>query len=297
MGPIPTGLGEIYQFKISGGGRSPMDLRSIIDWEIAPRLRRVPGVVEVNSQGGELKTYEVEVDNDKLAGYHIPLSKLVEALSKNNANVGGAYLEHAEQQSLIRGKALISSLGDIENIVVGNSSTGTPILVRNLATVHFAPMVRRGFATQNGNGEVVIGVAMMLLGENLRVVADRVKQSLADIQKTLPPGVKIEPLYDRTELVTRTIHTVTRNLIKGGLLVIAVLLLLLGSFRSGLVVSVAIPLSMLVALIGMVQSGITGNLMSLGAIDFGLIVDGSVVIVENILRRLQKKNPKKMREM
>lgn len=289
MGPISTGLGEIYQFKVSGGGRSPMDLRGILDWEIAPKLRRVPGVVEVNSQGGELKTYEVEVDNDKLAGYHIPLTKLIEALSKNNANAGGAYLEHAEQQSLIRGEALIGSLGDIENIVIGNSSSGTPILVRNLATVRFAPMVRRGFATQNGNGEVVIGVAMMLLGENSRAVADRVKQSLDEIQKTLPPGVKVEPLYDRTELVTRTIHTVTRNLIEGGLLVIAVLLLLLGSFRSGLVVSVAIPLSMLVALIGMVQSGITGNLMSLGAIDFGLIVDGSVVIVENILRRLQQK--------
>jgi len=286
MGPISTGLGEIFQFKVSGNGRSLMELRSILDWDIAPKLRRIPGIVEVNSHGGELKTYEITVDNDKLAGYRIPLARVLEALSRNNANAGGAYLEHAEQQSLIRGEGLIGSLADIENIVVGNSSAGTPILVRNLATVRFAPMVRRGFATQNGQGEIVIGVAMMLLGENSRSVADRVRQSLKEIEKTLPPGVKIEPLYDRTDLVKRTIHTITRNLIEGGLLVIAVLLLLLGSFRSGLIVSTAIPLSMLVALIGMVQSGITGNLMSLGAIDFGLIVDGSVVIVENILRRL-----------
>lgn len=291
MGPITTGLGEIYQFKVTGPGRSLMELRSILDWDIAPKLRRVPGIVEVNSQGGELKTYEVEVDNDKLAGYHIPLSRVIEALSKNNANAGGAYLEHAEQQSLIRGEGLISSLSDIENIVVGNSPTGTPILIRHIGNVHFAPMVRRGFSTQDGKGEIVVGIAMMLIGENSLAVADRVKQSLHEIQKTLPPGVRIEQLYDRTDLVNRTIHTVSRNLIEGGLLVIAVLLLLLGSFRAGIIVSLAIPLSMLVAFIGMVQAKISGNLMSLGAIDFGLIVDGSVVIVENILRRLYLRKP------
>jgi heavy metal efflux system protein len=289
MGPISTGLGEIYQFKVTGLGRSPMELRSILDWDIAPKLRLVPGVVEVNSQGGELKTYEVEVDSDKLAGYRIPLPKVIEALSKNNANAGGAYLERSEQQSLIRGEGLIGSLSDIENIVVGNSSTGTPILIRNLGNVHFAPMVRRGFATQDGKGEIVVGVAMMLLGENSRVVANRVKENLAEIQKTLPADVRVEQLYDRTDLVNRTIHTVTRNLVEGGLLVIAVLLLLLGSFRSGLIVSLAIPLSMLIAFIGMVQAKISGNLMSLGAIDFGLIVDGSVVIIENILRRLHQR--------
>ncbi len=291
MGPITTGLGEIYQFKVTGEGRSLMDLRTILDWQIAPKLRGVPGVVEVNTQGGELKTYEVEVDSDKLTGYHIPLRRVLEALEKNNANAGGAYLERSEQQSLIRGEGLIGSLADIENIVVGNSPSGTPILMRHIGTVHFAPMVRRGFATQDGKGEIVLGVAMMLVGENSLVVADRVKSTLAEVQKTLPPGVSIVPLYDRTDLVTRTIHTVTRNLIEGGLLVIAVLLLLLGSFRAGLVVSLAIPLSMLIAFIGMLHSGISGNLMSLGAIDFGLIVDGSVVIVENILRRLHQKKP------
>jgi cobalt-zinc-cadmium resistance protein CzcA len=291
MGPITTGLGEIYQFKVTGGGRTPMELRTILDWDIAPKLRGVPGVVEVNTQGGELKTYEIEADSEKLTGYHIPLRRVIEALQKNNANSGGAYLERSEQQSLIRGEGLISSLEDIDNVVVGNSPTGTPILIRNIGTVRFAPMVRRGFATQDGKGEIVIGVAMMLIGENSLAVADRVKSSLSEIQKTLPPGVQIVPLYDRTDLVNRTIHTVTRNLLEGGALVIAILLLLLGSFRAGLVVSLAIPLSMLFAFIGMVQSGISGNLMSLGAIDFGLIVDGSVVIIENILRRLHERRP------
>jgi len=291
MGPITSGLGEIFQFKLSGPNRSLMDLRSILDWEIAPKLRQVPGIVEVNSAGGELKTYQVEVDNDKLASYHIPLRRVIEALSRNNVNAGGAYLEQSEQQSLIRGEALIGSLSDIETIVVGNSPTGTPILIRNIAAVNFAPMVRRGFATQDGKGEIVVGVAMMLLGENSRVVAQRVKESLREIGKTLPEGVTIVPLYDRTDLVNRTIHTVTRNLIEGGLLVVAVLLLLLGSIRAGLLVSLAIPLSMLVAFIGMLQAKVSGNLMSLGAIDFGLIVDGSVVILENILRRLHDRAP------
>jgi cobalt-zinc-cadmium resistance protein CzcA len=230
MGPIATGLGEIYQFSVTGKGRSLMELRSILDWEIAPKLRTVTGIVEVNSQGGELKTYEVELDNDKLTSYHITLKRVVAALQSNNANAGGAYLEHFEQQSLIRGEALISNLGDIENIVVGVAGTGTPILIKNIANVHFAPMVRQGFATKNGQGEIVVGVAMMLIGENSGAVAERVKQKLNEIQRFLPEGVTVEPLYDRTDLVRRTIQTVRKNLLEGGLLVIAVLLLLLGSF-------------------------------------------------------------------
>jgi cobalt-zinc-cadmium resistance protein CzcA len=295
MGPISTGLGEVYQFRVTSPGRSLMELRSILDWEIAPKLRTVPGVIEVNSQGGELKTYEVQLDSDKLMAYRIPLKNVLEALEKNNANVGGAYIEHAEQQSLIRGEALIGNIADIENIVVGASSTGTPITIGNLARVQFAPMVRQGFATQNGDGEIVLGVAMMLMGENPRTVVDRVKTRLEEIQRYLPPGVKIEPFYDRTDLVRRTIQTVRRNLLEGGLLVIAVLLLLLGSLRGGIVVSIAIPLSMLVAFTGMLRAGISGNLMSLGAIDFGLIVDGSVVMVENILRRLHHAAPERSR--
>lgn len=290
LGPISTGLGEIFQFKVDGPGKSLMELRSILDWDIAPKLRTVPGVVEVNSHGGELKTYEAQVDYDKLTAYHVRLEQVISALQQNNANAGGAYLEHFEQQSLIRGEALISSLSDIENIVVGVSSTGTPILMRNVANVHFAPMVRQGFATQNGKGEIVIGIAMMMIGENSGAVAERVKAKLDDIQQFLPPGVKIVPLYDRTDLVRRTIATVRRNLIEGGILVVAVLLLLLGSWRGGLIVATAIPLSMLIAFTGMVLAGISGNLMSLGAIDFGLIVDGAVVMVENIIRHLGQRD-------
>jgi cobalt-zinc-cadmium resistance protein CzcA len=290
MGPIATGLGEVFQFKVTGSGRSLMELRSVLDWDVAPKLRSVPGIVEVNTHGGELKTYEVQIDGVKLMAYHVPLEKVISALEKNNANAGGAYLERLEEQSLVRGEALITSLADIEKIVVGVSPTGTPILMRNLGEVRFAPMVRQGFATQDGQGEIVVGVAMMLVGENSRVVVDRVKKKLDDIERTLPPGVQVVPLYDRTELVRRTIGTVTRNLLEGGLLVIAVLLLLLGSLKGGVLVSLAIPLSMLVAFAGMVQANISGNLMSLGAIDFGLIVDGSVVMVENILRRLGHRN-------
>ncbi len=291
MGPIATGLGEIYQFKVAGDGHSLMELRSILDWDIAPKLRSVTGIIEVNTHGGELKTYEVRLHSNQLTAYRIPLSKVLSALEQNNANAGGAYLERSEQQSLIRGEGLITSLQDIENIVIGVSSTGTPITIRNVAQVRFAPMVRQGFATQDGKGEVVIGIAMMLIGENSRAVVDRVKVRLAEIQKSLPAGVSIVPFYDRTDLVRRTIRTVTTNLVEGGLLVIAVLLLLLGSFKGGLIVSAAIPLSMLFAFTGMVQAGISGNLMSLGAIDFGLIVDGSVVMVENILRRLSHRKP------
>lgn len=291
MGPIATGLGEIYQFKVTAPNFSLMDLRSLLDWQIAPKLRALPGVIEVNSHGGELKTYEVQLDSQKLMAYHISLSTVLRALEENNGNAGGAYIEHSEQQSLIRGEGLISSLSDLDNIVLGTSQAGIPITVNNIGEVRFAPLVRQGFVTQDGKGEVVLGIAMMLIGENSRTVAQRVKEKLAEIGKTLPPGVSIEPFYDRTELVDRTIHTVTKNLIEGGLLVIAVLLLLLGTLKGGMLVSLAIPLSMLVAFTGMVQAGISGNLMSLGAIDFGLIVDGSVVIVENILRRINSSRP------
>src|SRR5256712_1557201 len=211
MGPISTGLGEIYQFKVTGAGYSPMDLRSILDWDIAPKLRRVPGIVEVNSHGGELKTYEIQVDTDKLMAYRIPLATIIKPLEENNANAAGASLEHAEQQSLIRGEALISNLSDIEQIVLGVSPSGTPITVKNVAQVRFAPMVRQGFATQDGKGEIVLGIAMMLVGENSRTVVDDVKTRLADIQKSLPKGIRIEPFYDRTDLVRRTIETVRKK--------------------------------------------------------------------------------------
>jgi len=285
MGPISSGLGEIYQFEVRGEGRSLMDLRSILEWDIAFKLRSVPGVVEVNSYGGELKTYEVQIDPDKLVSYRISLETVFSALEGNNANAGGAYLERAQEQYVIRGEGLVETIADIDNIVVA-AREGTPVYIRNLGKTVLAPQVRQGAVTRDGRGEVVTGVVMMLMGENARVVADRVKAELEVIKGSLPEGVTVDSYYDRTDLVRKTINTVARNLVEGGVLVVAVLLLMLGNVRGGLIVASAIPLSMLVAFTGMVEAGLSGNLMSLGAIDFGLIVDGSVVMVENIVRRL-----------
>ena len=285
MGPISSGLGEIYQFEVRGEGRSLMDLRSILEWDIAFKLRSVPGVVEVNSYGGELKTYEVQIDPDKLVSYNISLETVFDALEGNKANAGGAYLERAQEQYVIRGEGLVESIADIDNIVVA-ARDGTPVYIRNLGRTVLAPQVRQGAVTRDGRGEVVTGVVMMLMGENARVVADRVKTELDVIKGSLPAGVTVDSYYDRTDLVRKTINTVAKNLVEGGLLVVAVLLLMLGNVRGGLIVASAIPLSMLFAFTGMVEAGLSGNLMSLGAIDFGLIVDGSVVMIENIVRRL-----------
>lgn len=289
MGPISTGLGEIYQFEVKGKGYSLMDLRSILEWDIAFKLRSVPGVVEVNTYGGELKTYEVQLDADKLVSYGLSLQQVIDALERNNFSTGGAYIEHNREQQVIRGEGLVGSLQDIENIVVAATEGGTPVYIRNIAGVAFAPRVRQGAVTRDGRGEAVTGVVMMLIGANSRVVAQSVKQKLEEIKPSLPPGVEIDTYYDRTDLVRKTIRTVTKNLVEGGLLVIAVLLLLLGNVRGGLIVASAIPLSMLVAFTGMVYAKLSGNLMSLGAIDFGLIVDGSVVMIENIVRKLAEK--------
>ena len=291
MGPISTGLGEIYQFEVRGPKNySLMDLRSVLEWDIAFKLRSVPGVVEVNSFGGELKTYEVQLDPNKLVAYRIPIDTVFTALERNNANAGGAYIERAQEQYIIRGEGLVERITDIDNIVIGSGEGGTPIYIKNVGHTALAPQVRQGAVTRDGRGEVVTGVVMMLMGENSRVVAQRVRDELEIIKKSLPTGVQVESYYDRTALVRRTISTVERNLIEGGVLVVAVLLLLLGNVRGGLIVASAIPLSMLVAFTGMVQAGLSGNLMSLGAIDFGLIVDGSVVMIENIVRKLSEKH-------
>ncbi|MFZ5479487.1 MAG: efflux RND transporter permease subunit [Myxococcota bacterium] len=297
MGPIATGLGEIYQFEVHGepmcpAGEdradcySPMELRTILDWFVATQLKTVPGVVEINTFGGQLQTFEVQPDVGALQAHGLPLAALFEALERNNRNVGGAYLVRDREQIVIRGEGLLTGIGDIESVVVRTGVEGTPLYVRDVARVVRAPMVRQGVVTRDGKGEAVLGVVMMLMGENPREVVERVKAKISDLSGSLPPGVRIDAFYDRTELVDRTIRTVETNLVEGGLLVVAVLLLMLGSLRGGLVVAVAIPLSMLFAFIGMVRAGVSGNLMSLGAIDFGLIVDGSVVMVENIYRRM-----------
>jgi cobalt-zinc-cadmium resistance protein CzcA len=287
MTPVSTSLGEIFQFEVVDPRRSLIDLRSILDWQIAPRLKAVPGVVEVNSFGGELKTFEVQLEPDALVKYGIGLDVLFRALERNNASTGGGYIVHSGEQEVIRGTGLIGNLNDVANVVVGNHS-GVPIYVRNLGKVAFAPRIRQGAATRDGKGETVVGVVMMLIGENSRVVVDRVKAKIAEIQPTLPRGVRIVPFYDRADLIRRTIRTVTHNLIEGAVLVVLVLFLFLGDIRASLIVGSVIPLSMLVAFIGMTWAGVSGNLMSLGAIDFGLIVDGSVVMIENIFRRLSQ---------
>ncbi len=285
MGPISTGLGEIYQFEVRGEGYSPMALRTILDWHVNYQLRSVPGIVEVNSFGGELKTYQVTLNPNRLAAYSIPVGDVLKAVEANNRNVGGGSIDHQGEQYLVRGEGLIESLDDLGNIIVKHDEHGgTPIYVRDLGRVEFAPMIRQGAVTRDGRGEAVVGIVMMLMGENSRVVVDNVKQKIEQIKKSLPEGVTIDTFYDRTELMKSTIRTVVVNLSEGGLLVVVILLLLLGNLRGGLIVASAIPLSMLIAFTAMRIAGLSGNLMSLGAIDFGLIVDGSVVMIENIVR-------------
>ena len=288
MGPISTGLGEIYQFEVKGEGYSPMELRTLLDWVVNYQLRSVPGVVEINAFGGKLKTYQVTLDPKKLTAHGIPLSQVFEAIEGNNRNVGGGYIVHADEQYLVRGEGLIENLEDLGNVVVARDERGTPVYVKHLGKVEFAPMIRQGAVTRDGRGEAVVGIVMMLMGANSRTVSEAVHQKILEIQKTLPEGVEIDTFYNRTDLVNRTIETVIRNLAEGGLLVIVVLLLLLGNLRGGLLVAFSIPVSMLVALTAMERFGVSGNLMSLGAVDFGIIVDGSIVIIENIVRHIRK---------
>lgn len=300
MGPISTGLGEIYQFEVRGETMcgdgadteacyTPMELRTILDWFVGYQLRSVPGIVEVNSFGGELKTYQVTLDQDKLVSRQISVSQVFEALEANNRNVGGGYIEHQGEQYLIRGEGLIETREDIGFVVLSHDERGTPVYVRDVGIVEFAPLLRQGAVTRDGRGEAVIGIVMMLIGGNARGIVEDVQEKIDQLKKTLPPGVTIDTFYNREELVERAVRTVSKNLVEGGVLVVLVLLLLLGSVRGGLIVSAAIPLSMLVAFIAMKRAGLSGNLMSLGAIDFGLIVDGSVVMIENIIRVLHER--------
>lgn len=290
IAPLSTGLGEVYQFEVRGPGRSPMELRSILEGYISPQLKSVPGVVEINTFGGELRTYQLELDPALLQSHHLSLRDVIEALQRSNGSAGGAYIERHREQLLIRGDGLIGTLDDLGDTVIANGDDGTPILARHLGRVSFAPAVRHGAVTRDGNGEIVAGVVMMMLGENSRAVVDRVRTRVAQIQPTLPEGVTIVPFYDRTELIRSTISTVARNLAEGGILVIVVLFLFLRNLRAGLVVASLIPLSMLVAFLGMRATGLSGNLMSLGAIDFGLLVDGAVIIVENAVRRMSERS-------
>lgn len=288
MGPISTGLGEIYQYELRGAEGSGYDatsLRTIQDWNVRRQLLGVPGITEVNSFGGLVKQYQVRVDPAKLQAYGLGLRDVLEAVTRNNANVGGAYIEHGSEQYLLRGIGLVESADDISNIVVRTGKEGIPIYVRDLGEVVAGATVRQGAVTADGDGEIVAGIALMLKGENSRAVAGRVKDRVEQIKESLPKGVELVPFYDRTELVDRTIATVAKNLIEGAILVIVVLILLLGNWRGAVLVATIIPLSMLFAAVLMRVFNVSGNLMSLGALDFGLIVDGAVVMVENAVRR------------
>ena len=286
LGPVSTGLGEIFMFTVEGERYSAMERRTILDWQIAPRLRAVPGITEVNVWGGLPKQYEVVVEPARLVAHRLSLQELFDAVESGTRNAGGGYIESNREQYVIRGEGLVESIADIENIVLKADLGGTPILVKTVAQVREGAMLRIGAATANGQGETVIGMAQMLAGENALEVATRARRAIGELQASLPPGLEIVPYYDRAALVRRVIRTVATNLFEGGLLVVAVLFLFLGNLRAGLIVAAVIPLSMLLAFAGMAQSRISANLMSLGAIDFGLIVDGALVLVENIVRRL-----------
>ena len=293
MSPVSTGLGEIYQWvlkadpnakKPDGTAYTPMDLREIQDWIVRPQLQRVKGVAEVNSIGGFEKTYVVSPDLNRMQQLNISLEQLQQALAQNNENRGAGYIEDNGQQLTVRVPGAFNGLSDIENTMLG-SPNGSPIRVGDIAQVSIGHDLRTGGATYNGK-ETVLGVAMMAMGGNSRTVSKAVDAKLQDIQNSLPKGVVIEPVYDRTTLVEKAIKTVQKNLVEGAILVIIILFLFLGNIRAALITACVIPLSMLFTLTGMAQKNISANLMSLGALDFGIIVDGAVVIVENCIRRL-----------
>jgi len=291
LGPVSTGLGEIYQYIVRpkpGYEKkySDRELRSIQDWVIRRQLLGVPGIADVSSFGGHLKQYEVALNPDKLRAIDVSISDVYNALAKNNQNTGGAYIDKKPNAYFIRSDGLIKNLDDIRNIVVKNTASGIPILIKDVGTVQLGSAIRYGAMTYNNDGETVGALVLMLKGANASKVIGDVKDRIAQISKTLPEGVEIDPFLDRSKLVGRAISTVTRNLAEGALIVIFVLVVFLGNLRAGLIVASVIPLAMLFAISLMNIFGVSGNLMSLGAIDFGLIVDGAVIIVETVLHQL-----------
>ncbi len=292
LGPVATGLGEIYMYTVEAAPGStkpdgtpwtPTDLRTLQDWVVRPQLRNTPGVTEVNTIGGFARQIHITPDPARLVAYGFTLQDVVDAVARNNENIGAGYIERNGQQYLVRVPGQVADLDALRRIVLDRRD-GVPIRVGDFAEVGEGPELRTGAATQNGE-EVVLGTVFMLVGENSRAVARATAERLAEVSKSLPPGVAATPVYDRTSLVDRTIATVTKNLVEGALLVIVVLLLLLGNIRAALITAAVIPIAMLMTITGMVRGGVSGNLMSLGALDFGLIVDGAVIIIENCIRR------------
>ncbi|MEL7585736.1 MAG: CusA/CzcA family heavy metal efflux RND transporter [Prolixibacteraceae bacterium] len=291
LGPISTALGEIYQYEVKGENYSLTELREIQDWLIAPQLKIVKGVTEINSFGGHVKQYDVIIQPGKMRTYGVGIQDINDAIARNNSVSGGNYLEHNREQYIVRGFGQITKKEDILNIVV-TKLDNKPVFIRDLAEVEMGTQIRQGGVTRDGRGEVVTGIVMMLRGGNGREVIADIEAKIESVNKNLPDGVSIEKFYDQSDLIERTTGTLTTNLIEGGFLVIVVLLLMLGEISGALIVAMVIPFSMLFAFIGMRQFGLAANLMSLGAIDFGMVVDGSVVMVENIIHRLQENKRK-----
>jgi cobalt-zinc-cadmium resistance protein CzcA len=289
LGPVATAFGEIYQYLIEGDADA-MEKKTLHDWDIRARLRSVRGVSEINSWGGLTKQYHVIVPPRRLERYGLSLHQVVEAVSANNASFSGGFVEHRSERFTVRGSGLATGVEDLRRIVLA-SVEGVPILLGDVADVGTGPLPRSGAVTRDGKGETVAGMVIMLQGENGRDVAARVKERITGIQKTLPAGMRIEPFYDQSEVIGRTSHTVTKNLLEGSLLVIAVLFFFLRDVRASLIVASVIPFAMLAGFLGMRLFGVSANLMSLGAIDFGLIVDGAVVMMENFIRRRAEHDP------
>ncbi len=290
LSPVSGGLGEIYQFVVRSDHHSPTQLRTILDWEIVPKLRSVPGVIEINTMGGDLKEFQVVVERASLHAHSMTLKDVGDAISRANVSVGGGYLDRPSESFTLVGVGLLRNEDEIANVVLRTGADGTPILVRHVAKVRVGAALRHGVITRDGEGEAVTGTTMMLIGANSRDVTHAVKKKIVEIQEELPPGVIIEPIYDRSDFVGRTVSTVLHNLVEGALVVTIVLAILLGTVRGALVVVVGIPASMSVALFFMHYLGVTGDLMSLGAIDFGFLVDGPIVILEAIMAAMAGRN-------
>ncbi len=285
MGPVATGLGEVFHYIVTSESRDLTELRTIQDWVIKPAFRTVPGVAEINSWGGYEKQYQARIDPNRLIKYGLSYDEVIEALEKNNLNAGGGTIATGGAMQLVQGIGRVSDIDQIGDIVI-KAKDGIPIYVHYVADIEIGSEIRRGAVTYGGKGEAVLGLGFMLIGQNTHEVTSRLKVKLEEIRKTLPADVHVETVYDRTELVDHVIDTVRKNLFDGGLLVIAVLFMFLGNLRAGLIVALAIPLSMLFAFSGMLQFAIAGSLMSLGAIDFGLVVDSAVIQIENTTRHI-----------
>ena len=286
LGPVATAFGEVYRYTLEGEGYSPMELKTLHDWEIKYQLQAVPGVADINTWGGHTRQYEIEVDPYRLHAHGLTLRDVFERVRENNDNFGGGFVEHASEQYTVRGLGRVESERDLGAIVLA-AHQGTAVYLRDVAEVKIGKMPRQGAVTRDGKGETVSGMVIMLRGQNSKTVIERVKQALDKIRRSLPQGVSIVPFYDQSVVIDGTIRTVRYNLLQGGALVVAILFLFLGNLRAALIVAAVIPLSMLVAFLGMRWFGITANLMSLGAIDFGVIVNGAVIMIENYVWRLR----------